>query len=135
MALLRHTLAPRLIGREASGSTGSGTTCCGPRTRRRWGAITSLALAAVDTALWDLRCRRAGLPLWMLAGGSRDRIPVYSTEGGWLNLSEAELAEQAAQARSDGFRGAKMKIGKPSGVEDARRIAAVRAAVGGRFRG
>ena len=34
------------------------------------GAITSLALATIDTALWDLRCRRAGLPQWRMAGGA-----------------------------------------------------------------
>lgn len=45
-------------------------------------AITSLALAAVDTALWDLKCLKAGLPLHIATGGTRDQIPLYTTEGG-----------------------------------------------------
>ena len=54
--------------------------------REAVGAITSLALAAIDTALWDLRCKRAGLPLWKMAGGAQPKVPVYTTEGGWLQL-------------------------------------------------
>ena len=133
MALLEHTLAPRLIGQDAECIDGIWRDLLRSTNATAVGAITSLALAAIDTALWDLRCRRADLPLWKMAGGSRDRIPVYSTEGGWLNLSQAELSEQAQEARARGFRGTKMKIGKPSGVEDGRRIAAVRTAVGDDF--
>ena len=42
------------------------------------GAITSLALAAVDVALWDIRCKAAGQPLWLLAGGANP-TPCPST--------------------------------------------------------
>jgi len=134
MSLLRETLAPRLIGQEAE------------EIERHWreglfvthatavGAITSLALAALDTALWDLRCRRAGLPLWQLAGGARPEIPVYSTEGGWLHIETAALVEDALRMKEAGFAGSKLKIGKPSAAEDGVRLAAVRAAVGDDFR-
>src|SRR5438128_11903265 len=54
------------------------------------GAITSLALAAIDTALWDLRCKLLGQPLWRLAGGANRSVPLYDTEGGWLHLSTDE---------------------------------------------
>ncbi|WP_308918002.1 mandelate racemase/muconate lactonizing enzyme family protein [Jannaschia sp. LMIT008] len=133
MALLERTLAPLLIGRDADRIDGLWHEMLRATNATAVGAITSLSLAAVDTALWDLRCRRAGLPLWKMAGGARDRVPVYSTEGGWLNLSEAALAEEAAAAREAGFRGAKMKVGLPTGGEDARRIRAVRDAVGPDF--
>jgi len=96
------------------------------------GAITSLALAAVDTALWDWRCRDAGQPLWVLAGGAKDRIPLYDTEGGWLHLSTEELVAGAKASQAAGWPGIKMKVGR-SPAQDADRLAAVRAAVGPDF--
>jgi L-alanine-DL-glutamate epimerase-like enolase superfamily enzyme len=133
MRLLADHLAPRLIGKEAE------------RIETIWreleyaihattiGAISALALAAIDTALWDLRAKRAELPLWILAGGARDRCPLYTTEGGWLHLPEAALVEDALAAKEKGFAGAKIKIGRPHGSEDHHRLAAVRAAVGADF--
>ncbi len=93
------------------------------------GAITALALAAIDTALWDLRAKKQSLPLWKLAGGA-DRCPLYTTEGGWLHIEKEALVEDALQAKAKGFSGSKMKIGKPHGSEDYARLSAVRAAVG-----
>lgn len=97
------------------------------------GPITSLALAAVDTALWDLRCRDAGLPLWVLAGGHDPNVAAYDTEGGWLHLPTGELVAGALDAQRRGFRGVKLKIGKPTGEEDRERVGAVREAVGPGF--
>jgi L-alanine-DL-glutamate epimerase-like enolase superfamily enzyme len=97
------------------------------------GAITSLAMAAIDTALWDRRCRVLGLPLWKVAGGAQRSVPVYTTEGGWLQLPTQSLVDQAAAAKAEGFAGAKVKIGKPHLSEDVQRLAAVRAAVGSEF--
>ncbi|MEU4155270.1 mandelate racemase/muconate lactonizing enzyme family protein [Actinoplanes sp. NPDC026670] len=96
------------------------------------GAITALALAAVDTALWDWRCRAAGLPLWVLAGGAKDRIPLYDTEGGWLHLSTEQLVAGAKASQDAGWPGIKMKVGR-SPAEDAERLGAVRYAVGDTF--
>jgi L-alanine-DL-glutamate epimerase-like enolase superfamily enzyme len=96
------------------------------------GAITSLALAAVDTALWDWRCRAAGQPLWLLAGGAKDRIPLYDTEGGWLQLSTEELVMGAKASQLAGWPGIKMKVGR-SPAQDVERLAAVRDAVGADF--
>jgi L-alanine-DL-glutamate epimerase-like enolase superfamily enzyme len=94
------------------------------------GAITSLALAAVDTAVWDARCTASGLPLWVAAGGSRPSIPLYDTEGGWLHYDTDELVAQALESQRRGLNGVKIKVGKPRGHEDAARLAAVRDAVG-----
>lgn len=132
-ALLRDHLLPRLIGQEAE------------EIERLWkelhfhthatavGAITSLALAAIDTALWDLRCKRAGLPLWRLAGGAKPEIPVYSTEGGWLHLSTEELVRDAQERKNEGFGGCKIKVGSPHVSQDVDRLKAVRDAVGPKF--
>jgi L-alanine-DL-glutamate epimerase-like enolase superfamily enzyme len=133
MALLTDHLLPRLIGEEADDI------------ERLWralkfhvhalqpGAVTALALAAIDTALWDLRCRRAGLPLHRLAGGAKPNIPVYSTEGGWLHVEPAALVDDALAVKTQGFAGCKIKVGRPHVSEDVARLEAVRGAVGPGF--
>jgi L-alanine-DL-glutamate epimerase-like enolase superfamily enzyme len=97
------------------------------------GAITSLALAAIDTALWDIRCQRARQPLWVQAGGACPTVPLYDTEGGWLHLGTEELIAGAVRAQDQGWPGVKLKVGKPDLSEDAERLQAVRAAVGPRM--
>jgi L-alanine-DL-glutamate epimerase-like enolase superfamily enzyme len=67
--------------------------------------------------------------LWVYAGGAKDRIPLYDTEGGWLHLDTDELVAGARQSQAAGWPGIKIKLGR-SPVEDARRLAAIRAAVG-----
>jgi L-alanine-DL-glutamate epimerase-like enolase superfamily enzyme len=134
ISLLKETLAPRLIGREAEEIGGIWRDLLFSTHATAVGAITSLALAAIDTALWDLRCRRAQLPLWRLAGGAQPRIPLYTTEGGWLHLPAEVLVEDALATKEAGFTGAKLKIGKPALAEDRARLAAVREAVGDAFR-
>ncbi|WP_226781349.1 mandelate racemase/muconate lactonizing enzyme family protein [Oceaniglobus trochenteri] len=132
VALLEKTLAPALIGRDPARITGLWHDLLRRTNATSVGAITSLALAAIDTALWDLACRKANLPLWKAAGGARDHIPVYSTEGGWLNLETSQLVEDAVEKKRQGFRGCKIKIGRPL-HEDAARLAAMRQAVGDDF--
>ncbi len=133
VALLRDHLAPRLVGRDPDCIEAIWRDLFFHTHATAVGAITSLALAAIDTALWDWRSRRAGLPLWKAAGGAQPRVPVYSTEGGWLHLTPDELVAQTLQAKADGFLGAKVKVGRPTVAEDVARLAAVREAVGERF--
>ncbi|HEY8595114.1 MAG TPA: mandelate racemase/muconate lactonizing enzyme family protein [Devosiaceae bacterium] len=132
MALLERTLAPALIGREAEDIERTWRDLLFLTHATAVGAITSIALAAIDTALWDLRCRRAGLPLHRLAGGARPSVPLYTTEGGWLHLEKSALVEDALRAREEGFAGCKLKVGRPI-HEDVDRIGAVRGAVGPGF--
>jgi len=70
---------------------------------------------------------------WQLAGGAQARVPLYTTEGGWLQLETDELVRQAQHARADGFPGAKIKVGKPHVAHDMERLSAVREAVGADF--
>ncbi|GAB5505406.1 MAG: mandelate racemase/muconate lactonizing enzyme family protein [Rhizobiaceae bacterium] len=134
ISLLKETLAPRLVGREAEEIGGIWRDLLFATHATAVGAITSLALAAIDTALWDLRCRRAGLPLWRMAGGAKESVELYTTEGGWLHLPKECLVADAVAMKSKGVSGAKFKIGKPSIAEDRARLAAVREAVGDDFR-
>ena len=133
MALLRDHLAPRLLGRDASHIEAIWRDLMFATHATTVGAITSLALAAIDTALWDWRCLRDGQPLWAAAGGAKQRIPVYTTEGGWLHLPIDTLVSETLAAQAAGFRGAKLKVGKPHVSEDVARLSAVRQAVGDGF--
>jgi L-alanine-DL-glutamate epimerase-like enolase superfamily enzyme len=94
--------------------------------------ITQLALAAVDIALWDLKAKAAGLPLWRLLGGNLPHgIPAYNTDVGWLNLSQEELVSNCRRfVEEDGFQGVKLKVGLPNPRQDIARVEAVRRAVG-----
>src|SRR5258708_7906675 len=130
MALLRDHLAPRLIGRDPALIEQTWRELMFTTHATTVGAITSLALAAIDTALWDLRCRRDRQPLWRAAGGAKQRIPVYTTEGGWLHLSPDDLVRETLAAQQAGFKGAKIKVGKPHVSEDLTRLRAVREATG-----
>ena len=130
MSLLRETLVPQLIGREAEEIGRIWRDLLFSTHATSVGAITSLALAAVDLALWDLRCKRAGLPLWRLLGGAKDLVPMYTTEGGWLHIPTEDLVSDAVQAQAAGFSGSKVKIGRPHLSEDRARLQAVRDAVG-----
>ncbi len=133
VALLEHTLAPMLIGRDPERIQELWNAMLFRTHSTAVGAITSLALAAVDTALWDLRCRKAGQPLWKMAGGAKAAVPLYTTEGGWLHIETAALVDDALEAQSRGFRGSKIKIGRPHLAEDDARLGAVRTAVGGTY--
>jgi L-alanine-DL-glutamate epimerase-like enolase superfamily enzyme len=133
VALLRDHLAPKLVGRDPDCIEAIWKDLFFATHATAVGAVTSLSLAAIDTALWDLKCRRAGLPLWKAAGGAQPKVPVYTTEGGWLHLSPQELVAQTVAAKAEGFRGAKLKVGRPHVSEDVARIGAVREAVGDAF--
>lgn len=94
----------------------------------RGGHQTS-AISAVDIALWDLRAKRAGLPLWRFFGGFDPAVPVYA--GGIdLMFPIEQLLEQADSFVAQGFRAIKMKVGRPRLREDLERIARMREHLG-----
>jgi len=95
------------------------------------GGITTLAHSAIDVALWDIKAKAAGLPLWkLLGGGDEKKVSAYNTDGGWLNFDRETLVNDVKQSVENGFRGVKIKVGQPDQGEDLRRIEAVREAVG-----
>jgi L-alanine-DL-glutamate epimerase-like enolase superfamily enzyme len=133
IAMIRDDLAPSLIGRDPALVEQIWKDLFFHVHANAVGATVSLSLAAIDLALWDIRCQKAGEPLWKLAGGAQERLPLYSTEGGWLNFTTDELVDGALQAKEQGFLGCKPKVGKPSAAEDVTRLQAVREAVGPGF--
>lgn len=90
--------------------------------------IASMAISAVDSALWDLKAKLLGLPLHLLLGAVRDAAPVYGS-GGFTSYSEEELCQQLGGWVAEGIKQVKMKIGRDA-VADRRRVAAVRKAIG-----
>jgi L-alanine-DL-glutamate epimerase-like enolase superfamily enzyme len=133
IALLRDHLVPQLLGRDPLRFEAIWKDLFFHTHATAVGAITSLALCCIDTALWDWRARSQAMPLWMLLGGAQPRVPLYTTEGGWLHLAPQALVDQTLEARDQGFKGAKIKIGRPHVSEDVARLAAVRDAVGPGF--
>ena len=92
--------------------------------------LATQALAAIDIALYDLKAKRAQLPLAKLLGAHRDSVRTYNTSGGFLNASLEEVQERAAQSIADGIGGIKLKVGLPDGAEDLRRVRGVREHIG-----
>ena len=133
VALLRDHLAPRLLGRDPLDIEAIWKSLFFATHATAVGAITSLALSAIDTALWDVKCLAASRPLWKEAGGAQASVPVYSTEGGWLHVEPQALVDDALSVRAQGFGGAKIKVGRPHVSEDIARLTAVRDAVGPGF--
>jgi len=93
--------------------------------------MTTRAIAGLDIGFWDIRAKVAGLPLYKLLGGFRDRVPTYIA-GGYYEEGKGlkELAEEMESNVAMGAKAVKMKIGAVSIREDAARVKAVRDAVG-----
>lgn len=93
------------------------------------GGIVAFAVSAVDIALWDLRCKQAGLPLWKMAGGHADRCDAY--RGGIdLNYSDEKLLDSIRGYLAQGYKAVKIKVGRDSLAEDVERVRAVRELIG-----
>ena len=129
--VVRH-LAPQLIGRDPAEIEAIWRDLFFHTHATAVGAITALALAAIDTALWDMKCLRSGQPLHIEAGGAQASLPLYSTEGGWLHIETDNLVADALAVQAKGFGGAKIKVGRAP-KDDVRRLDAVRSAVGDDF--
>lgn len=90
--------------------------------------IVSMAIAAVDTAIWDLKARLQGVPLYVLLGPARESVPIYGS-GGFTTYSESRLIEQLSGWVERGIPRVKMKVGAEP-AKDPARAAAVRSAIG-----
>lgn len=97
----------------------------------RGGHATS-AISAIDIALWDLKARRARLPLWRLLGGVDPKVPAYA--GGIdLDFTIEELLSQSDRFQAAGFRAIKMKVGRVHLREDIERVRRMREHLGDDF--
>jgi len=108
--LWQKTYVPKFIGRR-------GTSC--------------KTVSAIDIALWDIKAKAAGMPLYKLLGGARERIPAY-VAGGYYAQGKGipELQREMEEYLSWGVHAVKMKVGGASLREDAARVKAVREVIG-----
>ena len=126
--MIERLLRPVVEGGDALAPTGSWEAMV--RAIRNLGrpGIASMAIAAVDCALWDLKARLLGIPLCTLLGELHTRVPVYGS-GGFVSYNEARLSEQLAGWVGEGIPMVKMKIGTTP-ARDAERVRAARRAIG-----
>jgi L-talarate/galactarate dehydratase len=91
--------------------------------------LATQAIAAIDIALWDLKAKRAGLPLAKLLGAYRDSVACYNTSGGFLSSSIEEIIENVHASVEQGIGGVKIKVGQPDPRIDLQRVETVRSAL------
>lgn len=129
LAMIEHDFASWLIGRDY-------TQIEDIYDSMQWhvhyvgrGGVASFAISAIDIALWDVRCKAAGEPLWKMAGGAGDRCKAYC--GGIdLNFSLDKLIAQTEGYIARGFNGVKIKVGQPDLRDDLARAKAIREVLG-----
>jgi L-alanine-DL-glutamate epimerase-like enolase superfamily enzyme len=126
--LVLGALREAVVGRSALSPSAAWDAMVGAVRNIGRPGIASMAIAAVDVALWDLKARLLGLPLVTLLGRVRDSVPVYGS-GGFTSYTEERLVQQLAGWVADGIMQVKMKIGRDASA-DVARVAAVRAAIG-----
>lgn len=129
LAMINNDLAPFLSGRDCEQVESL-------YDEMQWhihyvgrGGIASFAISACDIALWDLRGKRSGKPLWQMAGGKSTQCKAYC--GGIdLNFPIDKLLESIRGYLSNGFNAVKIKVGQPTLAEDIERVKSVRELVG-----
>jgi L-alanine-DL-glutamate epimerase-like enolase superfamily enzyme len=126
--LINDMLAEVVEGRDAMATSGNWLAMI--RAIRNLGrpGISSMAIAAADNALWDLKARILGLPLVTLLGAARDSVAVYGS-GGFTSYDKDRLREQLSGWAEQGIPRVKMKVGRVP-LEDSDRVAAARDAIG-----
>ena len=129
LAMIYYDLAPFLIGRDASAVEALHDAMQTHMHYVARGGIASFAISAVDIALWDLRGKQRGEPLWKMAGGAADRCKAYC---GGIDLSFPlpKLLDSVRGYLAQGFNAVKIKVGRPELDEDVARLAAVRDLIG-----
>jgi L-alanine-DL-glutamate epimerase-like enolase superfamily enzyme len=131
-AVVTEVLAPVVVGTDATAVPATWLAMAKAVRNAGRPGVVSMAMAAVDVALWDLHARLAGVALVDLLGRCRDEVPVYGS-GGFTSLGEQQLRDQLGGWAADGIGRVKMKIGTGWGTDegaDVHRIATARDAVG-----
>ncbi len=129
LAMINHDLAPFLIGRNSADVEAL-------YDEMQWhihyvgrGGIASFAISACDIALWDIRGKSTGQPLWKMAGGASQRCKAYC--GGIdLNFTLDKLLNSIEGYLANGFNAVKIKVGQPELNTDIERVKAVRKLIG-----
>lgn len=127
--LVNQTLAQHVVGGDALDVRRHWLTMRGAVRNLGRSGLAACAIAAIDTALWDLKARLLDLPLVSLLGAAREAVPIYGS-GGFTSYDDATLQRQlAGWVETEGCRAVKMKIGSEP-ERDPARVRAARAAIG-----
>jgi mandelate racemase len=92
--------------------------------------LSMIAVAGLDMAAWDALARAAGVPLCVLLGGTIGPVPAYNSNGLWLKEPAAVAAEAVELQAEGGFKGLKLRLGRPRIADDLATVDAVQQAVG-----
>ena len=93
--------------------------------------IVTRAVSAIDVALWDIRGKALGMPVWRLLGAGSGAVPTYASGHLWRRDGLDTLAEAAAELAGQGFRAMKLRLGgETSAKAEVARLCAVREVVG-----
>ncbi len=128
-SLIAEDLAPIVIGHDPRSVSSLSKSMWQATHYVGRGGPASFAISAVDIALWDIKAKAVGEPLWRLLGGEDPRVPAYAS-GIDLNLPIAELEQHTMIHLDQGFRAVKMKVGRPRLAEDVLRVEAIRELLG-----
>ncbi len=123
-------IAPRLIGEDPSDISRLWTALVWAGASVGRSGVATQAIAAIDTALWDLKARRADLSLAKLLGAHHDTLPVYNSSGGYLHAPSEAVRDAASASLARGIGGLKIKVGQPDTARDIARVRALREHVG-----
>ncbi|MGA9342077.1 MAG: enolase C-terminal domain-like protein [Rhodanobacteraceae bacterium] len=126
--LIRDKLADIVEGRNALDIPGAWSAMVHAIRNLGRPGIASMAISAVDSALWDLKAKLLDLPLCKLLGLVRDAAPVYGS-GGFTSYTEQQLRDQLGGWMRDGIRMVKMKVGREP-QRDPQRVEVARDAIG-----
>ncbi len=126
--LIRNTLQDVVLGRNAMDIPASHAALVHAIRNLGRPGISSMAISAVDNALWDLKARLLDLPLIDLLGAARDSVEVYGS-GGFTSYSLSRLQEQLGGWVAEGIPRVKMKVGRHPEA-DVERVRAAREAIG-----
>lgn len=127
-SLINGVLAKTVRGRDAMSPTAAYMAMWQAIRNLGRPGVCSMAISAVDCALWDLKARLLGVPLASLLGVVRQAIPVYGS-GGFTSYSNDRLAKQLGGWAENGIKAVKMKIGRDPD-QDPERISVAREAIG-----
>ena len=93
--------------------------------------LTTRAISAIDVALWDIKGKALGQPVYKLLGGYRDRVPTYQSGFLWRPFTLEELDSHARRLVAEGFRSMKFRLGaEPTVAGEIARLETMRNAVG-----
>ena len=148
--MIHDELAPRILGEDPTRPEWLWQVMTGRSHQHGDGGVLPAAISGLDTAIWDLMAREAGLPLYRLLGGYRDEVRAYASAGFYAEGKDASgLADEARRYVEAGFRHVKIKVGRTTDTpvnplvhmdapdfatvtfaEDLQRVGAVRKAIG-----